>query len=165
MTDTPNTTGRPFPTLVVSFLRPLAISAALFTAIYFLMGARFGYVDPFILLICALIGLVLALPYGVAGILIQLMACLAKEHAALARSFLSPFFYGGVTGAYMHIYNQNHRMFSYHEQPFVMPSWLNLFSEGVETGILCGVIGIGIYALVTLGKRILQRFRKLPSGA
>lgn len=160
MSNTVKTVCHVFLTLLVSFLRPLAISASIFTAIYFLMGARFGYVHLLIFLTCAIIGITLALPYGAAGIVIQLVSWLARSHAGIMRSFLSPFLYSGISGAYMLIYDRNPRMFSYHEQPFAMPSWSELFFEGLDIGIVFGGIGIVIYCLVKIGKKIVEHVHK-----
>lgn len=160
----PSSIGYATLALLLGFLRPLAIATAVFTSVYFVMAARFGYGSPIILVFSLIIGACLAVPYGVAGILVQLSSWLVPGYSAPLRCFLSPFLYGGITGAYILIFNTNPRMFSYHEQPFNMPSSSALLQEGLSMGVFFGSIGISMYFLTKLVQKAIRSKSNEPKA-
>lgn len=137
--------------LLRAFLLPFAIATAAFTLIYILHGGLS------VLIVCIIISASYALPYGAAGIVLEIIAMVGRRYERILRSFLSPFLYGGISGVYLEINAQN-RLWSYHEQPFKMPPWDDLLNTGLTLGLVCGAIGIVIYFLLKLCKRFIGGF-------
>jgi hypothetical protein len=144
--------------LVRALLGGVLIPWGVFGSFFFLMGARFGYVDPFNLILCFLVVIPLCIPYGIGAVVLAVVRWRWKN--AVLTWTMTPFVYGGITGGILVFSEKNPRMFSYHEQPWVDPSLLEIVVGGIELGFQCALVGALAYVLISGARKVISAMHR-----